>query len=154
MKGGIEMKITVEQADLTEPEIIIRGDTSSEQMQNILGLLNSSQSSQKMFFFKGEREYLFDLKSVIYFEAQKNKISAHIGNEIYETKSRLYELEKSLYTKGFVRINKSVLVNADYISAVETEFSGNYTAYMKNGGQLVISRKYMKDFRKYILEVF
>lgn len=148
------MKITLEQADLSEPEVIIRGNLASSQVQNIVGLLNSSQSSQKMFLFKDDREYLFDLSDVAYFESSGNKVAAYIGKEAYETRSRLYELEKNLYTKGFVRINKSVIVNANQISSVEAEFSGNYMSYLKDGKtRLVISRKYIKDFRKYILEV-
>ena len=149
------MKITLEQADSSEPEVVIRGDLSSEQVQNIIGLLSSSQSSQKMFFFKEDREYLFDLKDVAYFETLKNKVIAHIGSGIYETRSKLYELESNLRTKGFIRINKSVVVNVNYISAVEPEFSGNYTAHMKGKNiKLVISRKYLKDFKKYIMEVY
>lgn len=148
------MKVKLEEADLQEPEVIIRGQLTSVQVQNIVGLLNSSQSSQKMFFFKNEREYLFDLKEVSYFEAHDNRTAAYIGSDTYEVKSRLYELETSLYTKGFVRISKGVIVNANYISSVEAEFSGNYIAYMKDEKtRLTISRKYMRDFRKYILEV-
>lgn len=149
------MKVTLEQADLSDPEIVIKGDLASEQVQNIIGLLNSSQSSQKMFFFMDEREYIFDLKDVVYFETSKNKVIAHINSATYETRSKLYELESNLRTKGFIRINKSVIVNVDYISAVEPEFSGNYIAHMKcENIKLVISRKYVKDFKKYIMEVY
>lgn len=148
------MKIFLEQADLTETEIVVRGELSSEQVQNIVGLLSGSQSSQKMFFFRDDKEYIFDLKDVVYFEALKNKVVAHIGTEIYSTRSKLYELEGSLRAKGFVRINKGTIVNVNRISSVEAEFSGNYIAYIKGGKErLYISRKYIKDFKKYVLEV-
>lgn len=55
------MKIRLEQADLSEPEIIVRGDVLSPQVKNIMELLNVKQSLQKIFFFKDEREYLFDI---------------------------------------------------------------------------------------------
>lgn len=149
------MKVTLEQADLSIPEVIIRGDLSSEQVQNIIGLLSSSQSSQKMFFFKDDREYIFDLKDVVYFETSNNKVIAHIGLGVYEARNKLYELESALRAKGFIRINKSVIVNVNYISAVEPEFSGNYIAHMKGETmKQVISRKYLKDFKKYIMEVY
>ncbi|MCH5187616.1 MAG: LytTR family transcriptional regulator [Oscillospiraceae bacterium] len=148
------MKVLLEQAELAEPEVIVRGDPSSEQVKNIIGLLSSSQSSQKMFFFKNEREYIFDLKDVMYFEANGNKITARIGSESYEARGRLYELEGALGAKGFVRVSKGVLVNVNHIVSVEAEFSGNYIASMKDGAKLVISRKYVKAFRKYVLEVY
>ena len=147
------MKITLEQADLSEPEVIIRGDVSGAQVQNIVGLLNGKQ--RKMFFFKNEREYLFDIDDVIYFETDGSKVIAHIDGDIYETKHKLYELESMGYSKGFVRISKSVIVNINHVLSVEAEFSGNYELLLKDTRtRLTISRKYVKDFKKYVMEVY
>lgn len=149
------MKITLEQADLTEPEIIIRGDISNPQVQNIVGLLNGKQSLQKMFFFKNEKEYLFDITDVIYFEADNNKVFAHIGSELYETRHKLYELEGIGRSKGFIRINKGIIVNINHVLSVEAEFSGNYILFLRDTKtQLTISRKYAKDFKQYVMEVY
>lgn len=149
------MKLTIEQANISEPEIIIRGDASSAQVQNIIGLLNGKQSLQKMFFFKDEKEYLFDISDVVYFESAGTKTFAHIGNEIYEVRVKLYELESIGRSKGFVRINKGTVVNVNRILSVESEFSGNYILLLKDGGgRLTISRKYVKDFKKYIMEEY
>lgn len=149
------MKIKLEQADFQEPEIIIRGDVLSPQVQNIVELLNGKQSLQKVFLFKDEREYLFDITQVNYFEAANNKTFAYIGEEIFETKHKLYELESVGRTKGFVRISKGVVVNVDSVMSVAVEFSGNYTLSLKDGRtELTLSRKYVKDFKKYIMEVY
>lgn len=148
------MKITLEQADLTEPEIIIRGDISDTQVQNIVGFLKGKQTLQKMFFFKDDKEYLFDITDVVYFEADNNKIFAHIGNEVYKTQHKLYELESIGHSKGFVRINKGIIVNINYVLSVEAEFSGNYILFLRDTKtQLTISRKYVKDFKRYVMEV-
>lgn len=149
------MKVLLKQAELAEPEVIVRGDLTSDEVQNIVGLLSGKQSARKMFFYKGDREYLFDLREVAYFEAAKSGAAAHIRGGIFIAPERLYVLEAALRPKGFVRISKSVVVNVEYVSSVESEFSGNYVAYLKNGGErLTISRKYVKDFKKYILEAY
>ncbi len=148
------MKVRFEPARLPEPEVIVRGDPDSGQVKNILGLLNGAQSSNKMFFLKNDREYLFDLKDVTRFEAGGSKITAYIAGLEYEARGRLYELETALAAKGFVRISKGVLVNVNHIASVEAEFSGNYTANMKDGGKLTISRKYVKSFRNFVMEVY
>lgn len=148
------MKVRLEPADINEPEVTVRGDPESVQVKNILGLLSGSQSSRKMFLVKNGREYLFDLNEVERFEACGNKISAYVDKNEYEARGRLYELEGALASKGFVRINKGVIVNVNHIASVEAEFSGNYTANMKNGGKLVISRKYVKPFKKFVMEVY
>ncbi len=149
------MKIILEQAELNNPEIIIRGNINGRQIQNILALLNTGTNFEKMFFFKNDKEYIFDISDVLYFEAEGNKVIAHIGKDIYETKNKLYELEEIGHSKGFIRINKGIVVNANRVLSVEPEFSGNYILHMRDSKtQLTISRKYIKDFKKYIMEVF
>ena len=67
---------------------------------------------------------------------------------------KLYELAGMGYRHGFVQINRSVLVNVRAVESVAAEFSGNYTAYLRDGKtRLTISRKYMKAFRNYVMEV-
>lgn len=149
------MKVTFEYADMAEPEIIIRGDISSPQVKNIAELLNGKKILQKMFFFKNEREYIFDISDVVYFEADNNKTIAHIGTEMYEVRHKLYELESIGRSKGFVRISKGIIVNVNFVKSVEAELSGNYTALLRDiKTQLTISRKYVKAFKEYIMEVY
>lgn len=148
------MKITLEKTNSEDIEIIIRGDITSSQAQNIIELLSGRQALQKMFFFKNDQEYLFDISDVIYFEADNNKTFAHIGKELYEVRHKLYELEDIGRSKGFVRINKGTVVNVNHVSSVAAEFSGNYTLFLTNSAALTISRKYLKDFKKYIMEVY
>lgn len=149
------MKITLEQADNTEPEIIIRGDMTSATVQNVVELLKGKRTFQKMFFFKNDREYLFDISQVRYFEADNNKTFAHIGTEIYEVRHKLYELESIGHPKGFIRISKGVIVNVNFVNSVEAEFSGNYTALLRDTKtSLTISRKYVKKFKQYIMEAY
>lgn len=150
------MKIILEQAGCQEPEIIIRGDIGSAQVQNIIGLLKEKQTLQKMFFFKDDKEYLFDISDAAYFEANNNKTFARIGNDFYEVRHKLYEIESIGRSKGFVRISKGVVVNINSIRSVEAEFSGNYTVLLNDGcpTKLTISRKYVRDFRKFVMEVY
>lgn len=146
------MRVRIEAAETDEAEVVIRGDAASAEVKNILELLTGSRSAQKMFFLKNGREYIFDAEDALYFESRSGKTFARIGKEYYEVRSRLYELETALKSRGFVRISKGVIVNVNHIASVEAEFSGNYTVNMKNGQKMVISRKYVKEFRKYVME--
>ena len=74
--------------------------------------------------------------------------------QAYEARQKLYALATLLRGRGFIQISKGVVANAHHIASVAAEFSGNYTAFLKDGKtQLTISRKYMKDFRNFIMEV-
>jgi len=147
------MKITLEQATLAEPEVCIRGDLSSPKVIALIAMLQRAGGIGKLFLYREEREYPFEPGEVNFFEARGSKVCAIAAGEEYETRHKLYELCELLGSRGFVQISKGVVANVNQVRSVEAEFSGNYTAILKDGKtRLTISRKYMKDFRKYVME--
>ena len=84
----------------------------------------------------------------------RDRVYAYVEGQAYEARQKLYALATLLRGRGFIQISKGVVANAHHIASVAAEFSGNYTAFLKDGKtQLTISRKYMKDFRNFIMEV-
>lgn len=148
------MKISFEQAALPEPEVIIRGDLADPRVSELAAAVQKAVGASRLFLYRDEREYPHDFSEITWFETCGNKTVAHLGNERFEAKYKLYELAELGYRHGFVQINKSVLVNVRAVESVAAEFSGNYTAYLRDGRtRLTISRKYMKAFRSYVMEV-
>lgn len=149
------MKITLEQAALAEPEVVIRGDLNHPKIRELISALQSATGAARLFLYKDEKEYPHDFEEVQYFEADRNKVFARIGGAVFETRFKLYELAEMGRSRGFIQINKGVLVNVRQVHSVEAEFSGNYMALLKDQKtRLTISRKYMKAFRNYIMEVY
>ena len=148
------MKINLEQIESDELEIVIRGNLSDPKITEIISAIQATNGSSKLFLWKDEKEYLFEVGDISYFIASQNKIYAHVEHHPYEIHFKLYELADMLYARGFIQINKSTIVNTNAILSVEAEFSGNYIAILKDHiTRLTISRKYIKSFRKYIMEV-
>lgn len=148
------MKITLEQASLAEPEVTIRGELGSPQVQALAAALQGMRGAGRLFLHRDEKEYPVVPEEISFFEARANRVYAQVGGETYEARYKLYELCGLLQGRGFVQVSKGVVANVEYIRSVAAEFSGNYTAYLKDGKtRLTISRKYMKDFRKYVMEV-
>lgn len=147
------MKIIIEPEELEEPEIIIRGRSDSPQVRQLLELLGGSECIVQIPLYAGEKEYFFKPEEIAYFLAEGGRVNAYLGSGVYEARGRLYELARQLRHKGFIQINKSTVINTAMVAFVEVEFSGNYTAFLKDGKtKLVISRNYMRDFRRYIME--
>lgn len=146
------MKITLEQQDTNDLEIIIRGNLSNPKISDIIAAVNKTEGLSKLFLYDGEKEYLCCVEDIQYFQSEGNHVYAITDSKKLETKHKLYELSDCLYSKGFFQISKSTIVNTAMVAAVEAEFSGNYLAILKNKTKLVISRKYIKDFRKYVME--
>ena len=141
------MKIRLESAELQETEIIIRGDVTSEEVVSILQLLKK-RNSGKLILYKEEEQYIVDADEIVFVEVSGNKVYAYTKQDTYEAKQKLYEVKELLGGRSFAQINKSVIVNINYVKSIQAEFSGNYRIKLKNRKEsLTISRKYFKEFK-------
>ncbi len=144
------MIIKVESAQLPETEVIIRGDVTGEEVLSLLQLLKR-RSSGKLLLYREDTQYLIDAGELVFLEVREGRTLAYTARETYEVKMKLYELKETLTAHSFVQINKSVLVNMNFVRSIQAEFSGNYRLRLKNRGEvLTISRKYFKDFKERI----
>ena len=141
------MKIKLESAELSEIEVIIRGDVTSEEVVSLLQLLKK-RNSGKLILYKEEEQYILDADEIVYVEVSGNKVYAYTKQGTYEAKQKLYEIKELLGSRSFAQINKSVIVNINCVKSIQAEFSGNYRCKLKNSKEsLTISRKYFKEFR-------
>lgn len=141
------MKIKLESADLPETEVVIRGDVTSEEVVSLLQLLKK-RNSGKLILYKEEELYIVDADEIVYIEVSGNKVYAYTKQDTYEAKQKLYEVKEMLDGRSFAQINKSVIVNINYVKSIQAEFSGNYRIKLKNRKEsLTISRKYFKEFK-------
>lgn len=142
------MKITIEPAKQKETEVIIRGDITSPDVESILNFIKSKNTSSKLFLYNEDEQFIVDASEIIYFEACNSRINGVTNNGIFDTKLKLYELKDKLSLYDFAQINKSTIVNINFVKSVQAEFSGNYTIRLKNREEiLTISRKYFKEFK-------
>jgi DNA-binding LytR/AlgR family response regulator len=89
-------------------------------------------------------------KDIYYFEAIDNKTFLYTRDQVYEVPKRLYELEGMLNDKDFFRCSKAIIVNVTKIERLKPELTRNIMAVLSNGEVVVISRRYVKAFRKLI----
>ena len=144
------MKITLEPAELREPEVIIRGDVTSPEVASILQVLNKKNSG-KLMLYKDEEQYIIDVGEVVFLETNDNKVWVYTEEEIYEAKMKLYELKEMLAAHPFAQISKGAIVNINCVKSIQAEFSGNYLIKLRNRKEkLIISRKYFKEFKSQI----
>lgn len=100
-------------------------------------------------FMKGSYE-IIHYRNIIFIESFGHEIILHTSNNKYKIKEKLYEIEIILHEKGFVRINKSTIVNKFGIKELNPTFNSRIILLMKNGSELVVTRSYNPQFKKYI----
>lgn len=146
------MKITVEPAQLPETEVIIRGDIAGAEVAAILQLLGKKNSG-KLFVFQEEEQYILSPGEIVFAETNGSKVLVYGRQEIYESRQKLYQLMELLDGFAFAQINKSTIVNIEYVKSIQAEFSGNYRIKLKDRKEvLTVSRKYFKEFKNKVQE--
>ncbi len=136
------MKITIiEPAQGEEEELIIKAANLDEQT---LRLINSMKNrSRKMNAYLEGKIFFIAPEEIFYFEAVDQKVFAYCKSEVYEVKSKLYELEEELSSWNFIRTGKSVILNLNRIKRLSPAFSGRLEALLQNGEKIIISRQYV-----------
>jgi len=144
------MKITLEPAQLSEVEVIIRGDVADPEVAELLRKLGT-RTGGKLIVHREEEQFLLDTGEIVYLETAGNRVSVHTRSETYESKQKLYELMEQLGTLRFAQISKSTIVNIDFVKSIQAEFSGNYLIKLKHRNEkLTLSRKYLREFKERI----
>lgn len=89
-----------------------------------------------------------DVSEIYYFESVDNVVFAYCKDEVYETKSRLYELEEKLSMTSFMRSSKSMIINLNKIESLSPIINGRFQALLKNKEKVMISRQYVGKLKE------
>lgn len=141
------MKITIiDHADGEEDEIIIRCRHMDEQLLKLIYAIKAGQ--EKITVLRGGDYFQVMPDEIYYFEAVDNKVFLYLEKEVYETKQKLYELEKQFQGTDFFRASKSCIVNLSKVKSLSPAFNGRFEAHMKNGEKVIISRQYVPALKE------
>lgn len=102
--------------------------------------------------YEGEKS-LLDLNEIYYFDIADRRTFAYTEDKVYQVAKSLSGLEEELKPYGFVRINKSNLVNIYKIRKVKPEANMRIIAVLKNDEKIQINRGYKRAFEDYLNDV-
>ena len=142
-----KIKITIENIpDGIEPEIIIR---CNEVDDSLLQLIDSIKSaSKKLVGIIDLQLHIINPKDVFYFESVDNKVFIYCQEKVFESRLKLYEIEKAYENWDFFRASKSTILNITKIDSIRPVFYGRFEALLQNGEKVFISRQYVPVLRK------
>ena len=146
------MKVKLFQSKETEEHIDIYYKEMSPLIKRVISITSAEKSSQLIGKNNDGQKVYFDIDQVFYFESVDKKTFAYLKDQIYEVEERLNSIEEELGDIGFIRINKSNVVNIYYIQAIKPEINMRVRAIMENGEYLMINRSYKKNFENFLKE--
>ena len=87
---------------------------------------------------------------VLYVESFGNDIFCHTEKDRYKIDSKLYEYVDEYSKLGFIQINKSCVININYITSIYPLVNMRYIVKLSNNDELFVTRTYLKAFKKRI----
>ena len=140
------MELKVSRIPIEEPELLeIRCHKITDDVQEIISFVKSRQG--QLSAEKDGQSIEVPLIDIFYAESVDNHLFIYTSNDSYEIRLKLYELEDMMKGKSFLRVQKSMLLNLMKIKSIKPALSGRYTALLKNGEEIVISRTYVADLK-------
>lgn len=147
------MKVSIKRilADQKEEALLrlAEEDSSTEKLRTYIE--TDSWRKVSVLCKKKEELHRVDSDTIFYVESVNEVQAVHTADEVYETRERLYILEKEL-PASFIRISRSVILNLEKVRLYRPILNGLMEAGLENGESVYISRRYLKEIRDRILE--
>ncbi len=131
-------------------ESTLRGELDERLVSLIENIGQEKKYLDRLMVKSVGRVYFLKTDEIDWIEAAGNYLKLHVGRESHMIRETMNAIEAKLDPSEFVRIHRSTVVNIDRIKELHPMFSGDYTAVLRDGTQLALSRNYRERF----LELF
>jgi two-component system LytT family response regulator len=87
----------------------------------------------------GERSramYVLRMEDIDYVQSHGNYVKLHVGPEEYLSRDSIKRLAEVMAAQGFVRVERSLLVNLRVVHQARRTRRGSYTLILASGSQL------------------
>ena len=121
---------------------------TSRSMEVFLTLQTLAKRHSPRLAIKVKGRILFiNLGDVIAVQAEGNYVSLQRNSGSYLLRESFSAMAKKLEPYGFIRIHRSVLVNASFVEEIKSHFTGHYGLRVKGGKEYTVTRTYKKNLK-------
>ncbi|MEG0074555.1 MAG: LytTR family DNA-binding domain-containing protein [Eubacterium sp.] len=146
-----------ESFDITPFHYILKEETDEDKFADILlkAVAVKDNKEKNTFIFKsGQALQKVYLEDICYFEITNRIVTLHkLGGEKIEFYQAMDKLEEELSAKGFVRTQRSFMVNLRYVDRIEKD-----AVHLSEGDMVPVGAKYIQNLKialsKYLLQQF
>ncbi len=141
------MRVRIERIPKNEEELVlIHCYRVNEEVTELVDFIRTRDGL--VSGYEDSQIFQIALRDIYYFEGVDNKVYAYLKDHVYEVKSKLYELEEDYHRMKFFRCSKSILVNLMKMEYVKPALNGRFTAKLRNGEEVIISRQYVPELKR------
>ncbi len=107
----------------------------------------TQQNSSKIGIKSNGRILFVDPRDVVAVQAEGNYVLLQQESGSYLLRESISTIAEKLKPYGFVRIHRSVLVNAAFVQEIRPCATGEYELRLKSGKEYTVTRTYKKNLR-------
>ncbi|HEX5436367.1 MAG TPA: LytTR family DNA-binding domain-containing protein [Gemmatimonadaceae bacterium] len=120
-----------------------------EQLQGLLDrLATRQQQGERLAVKTGGRILFLRVQDIDWIESTDNHVRIHMGQQVHRVRDTLSRLERRLPQTKFLRIHRSIVVNASRIKELQPWFQGDYAVILLDGTQLTSGRSYRRNIQR------
>lgn len=123
-----------------QTRIVVVTAQVDEQIHDLVQQL-SQQSPMILSGFRGEEAEILDPSQLLRVYASDGKVMAVTTRGEYLLKMRLYEVEKRLDKRSFVRISHSEIINLKQVNKFDLSYTGTICVCFLDGSTSYVSRR-------------
>jgi len=123
---------------------VVQRDSSAliSRQAALIASLKSAQTGDRIAVKSGSHVVWVTLDEVDWIGSADNYAELHVGTKTHLLRETMAALEARLDSKQFVRISRSVIVNAPRIKELKRLFYGGCEITLQDGTKLTLSRRY------------
>lgn len=141
----IKLEVSQKNYEKIEQELISHGFTIDDDAELVL-----SERNQYLDYISCRKETIschISVSEVIYIESFGHAIIIHTASDDYKCSDRLWQLEKALNPKKFLRISNSVIIAKDKVKHIRSALSQKFILTLSNGSTVDVARTYYYIFK-------
>lgn len=129
-----------------------RDDSDSGAVVSVLHSGNPSQQSSNVpstrIAVRAERKVVFiSAAEIVSIEAGGNYVFLHLKDGKHMLRQSITDVAEKLKSIGFVRINRSAIVNSAFVQEIQPLQTGDYLLRLAGGADYTVTRTYKNNLR-------
>jgi DNA-binding LytR/AlgR family response regulator len=139
-----------EDPSLQEDRIDIHCQKQNAEINDLINYINKKDI---IIGTLDSNNYVIKLSDIYYIETIDKTSYAYTENMEYKINATLKQIETLYYFNGFIRINKSTIINVYKIKIIKNDFEMRMLVYLYNDEKLIINRHYKDTFQAALLKL-
>lgn len=144
------MKLTKHQHEhIEQPYVELYYQKYTEIIRQVESFIANVDNTQIIVRSEDGQEVL-NLRDIYYFEMVDRRCFACLDHDTKQIPQNLKELEDNFSQFGFIRVNKSIIINIHNIVKMKSDYNMRILAELKNGEKIQVNRSYKAAFQQFL----